>query len=169
MTASSDDPRNIVTGWEIPTATYSDQPYIVKSPTENLGFNDGEWFPVQLMNVKELLRLSRSLAAASPGVETSRLIPPQTCCKQVTARARVCFSTLWLYQTPISIGDGVAAKIAGLPDYSLNVHKLEGSRYRVPDGPGLGVEFNEARAQGQTFKFWEAPHLHRRDGSHTNW
>ncbi len=65
------------------------------TPTENLGFDDQEWFPVQL--------------------------------------------------------------------------RLEGSRYRVPDGPGLGVEFNEARARGETFRFWEAPHLHRRDGSHTNW
>jgi len=31
-----DDPRNIGTGWEIPTATYSDQPYIVKT-------DDGAW------------------------------------------------------------------------------------------------------------------------------
>ena len=46
---------------------------------------------------------------------------------------------------------------------------LEGTRYRVPDTPGLGVEFDEQLAQKQSFKFWEAPHLHRRDGSHTNW
>ena len=37
------------------------------------------------------------------------------------------------------------------------------------DGPGLGVEFNEEAAKEQTFKFWEAPHWHRRDGSHQNW
>ena len=36
MTTPSDDPRNIVAGWEIPTATYSDQPYIVKT-------DDGAW------------------------------------------------------------------------------------------------------------------------------
>ena len=47
--------------------------------------------------------------------------------------------------------------------------ELEGSRFRVSDTPGLGVEFNEELASKQTFKFWEAPHLHRRDGSHTNW
>jgi hypothetical protein len=35
----------------------------------------------------------------------------------------VCFSTLWLYQPPISIGGGVAAKTAGLPGYFLNVHQ----------------------------------------------
>lgn len=46
---------------------------------------------------------------------------------------------------------------------------LEGPRFRVPDTPGLGVEFNEELASRQTFEFSEAPHLHRRDGSHTNW
>jgi len=39
----------------------------------------------------------------------------------------------------------------------------------VPDSPGLGVTLDEALAQKQSFKYWEAPHLHRRDGSHTNW
>jgi galactonate dehydratase len=47
--------------------------------------------------------------------------------------------------------------------------KLDGSRFPIPDTPGLGVEFNEALAQQQTFKFWEAPRLYRRDGSITNW
>jgi galactonate dehydratase len=47
--------------------------------------------------------------------------------------------------------------------------KLEGSRFPVPEGPGLGVEFDEALAAKRPFKFWEGPHLHRRDGSHTNW
>ena len=47
--------------------------------------------------------------------------------------------------------------------------ELEGPRYRVPDTPGLGVEFNEELAASRPFQFWEAPHLHRRDGSHTNW
>ena len=47
--------------------------------------------------------------------------------------------------------------------------RLEGSAIPVPDAPGLGVEFNEEMALKQPFKFWEAPHLHRRDGSYTNW
>jgi len=47
--------------------------------------------------------------------------------------------------------------------------KLEGARFRVPDSPGLGVEFNEELAAKQSFKFWEAPHLRRCDGSYTNW
>ena len=45
--------------------------------------------------------------------------------------------------------------------------RIEGVRYPVPTGPGLGVEFNED-AVGEPFRFWEAPHLHRRDGSYTN-
>jgi galactonate dehydratase len=47
--------------------------------------------------------------------------------------------------------------------------KLEGSAIPVPEGPGLGVDVNEALIQQQTFKFWEAPHWRRRDGSVTNW
>ena len=47
--------------------------------------------------------------------------------------------------------------------------ELEGSRFPVLDAPGLGVEVNEELVAGQTFRFWEAPHLHQSDGSHTNW
>ena len=47
--------------------------------------------------------------------------------------------------------------------------RLEGNRFPVPDSPGLGVEFDETKAAEQAFRFWEAPHLHRRDGSYTNW
>ena len=45
----------------------------------------------------------------------------------------------------------------------------QGSRIEVPDGPGLGVAFNEEMAEEQKFKFWEANHLRRTDGSFTNW
>jgi L-alanine-DL-glutamate epimerase and related enzymes of enolase superfamily len=47
--------------------------------------------------------------------------------------------------------------------------KLEGTAIPVPDAPGLGVEVNEEEIKKQSFKFWEAPHLHRHDGSVTNW
>jgi galactonate dehydratase len=47
--------------------------------------------------------------------------------------------------------------------------RLEGTRYVVSDTPGLGVEVNEDLIKKQSFKFWEAPHLKRRDGSVTNW
>jgi galactonate dehydratase len=46
---------------------------------------------------------------------------------------------------------------------------LEGATYPVNDAPGLGVEVDEAAVKAQTFKFWEAPHWKRRDGSVTNW
>jgi galactonate dehydratase len=39
----------------------------------------------------------------------------------------------------------------------------------VPDVPGLGVEVNEEYVRSQSFKFWEAPRLRRRDGSYQNW
>jgi len=47
--------------------------------------------------------------------------------------------------------------------------RIEGTWYKVPDSPGLGVEFDEELALSKPFKFWEAPHLHRKDGSYTNW
>jgi galactonate dehydratase len=47
--------------------------------------------------------------------------------------------------------------------------RLDGTRFPVPETPGLGVDFNEELAKERAFKFWEAPHLHRRDGSYTNW
>ena len=46
---------------------------------------------------------------------------------------------------------------------------LEGTTFRVPEGPGLGVEVDEALAAKGEFRFAEFPHLRRRDGSHTNW
>jgi galactonate dehydratase len=47
--------------------------------------------------------------------------------------------------------------------------KLEGIQHRITDTAGLGIEINEEAISEETFKFWEAPHLHRRDRSYTNW
>jgi galactonate dehydratase len=47
--------------------------------------------------------------------------------------------------------------------------RLDGTHYPVSDAPGLGIEVNEALIEKQSFEFWEAPHLVRRDGSVTNW
>jgi galactonate dehydratase len=47
--------------------------------------------------------------------------------------------------------------------------RQEEYRLVVSDTPGLGVEFNEERALRTEFRYWEAPHLRRRDGSVTNW
>ncbi len=47
--------------------------------------------------------------------------------------------------------------------------RLVGAHYPVSDAPGLGIEVNEEPIARQSFKFWEAPHLKRNDGSVTNW
>lgn len=47
--------------------------------------------------------------------------------------------------------------------------QLDGATYPVGDAPGLGVEVDEKFIKKQSFKFWEAPHLKRGDGSVTNW
>ena len=47
--------------------------------------------------------------------------------------------------------------------------KLENAHYIVPTSPGLGVEVDEKRLTREAFRFWEAPHLRRHDGSFTNW
>ncbi|MEQ1768817.1 MAG: mandelate racemase/muconate lactonizing enzyme family protein [Devosia sp.] len=55
------------------------------------------------------------------------------------------------------------------PEYFPGLYSLEGAVYRVKDTPGLGIDVDEAAIQKHSFKFWEAPHLVRRDGSVTNW
>jgi galactonate dehydratase len=55
------------------------------------------------------------------------------------------------------------------PDIFPSQLVQDGPRLMIPDVPGLGVDVNEAFIEQQSFKFWEAPHLHRRDGSVTNW
>ncbi len=47
--------------------------------------------------------------------------------------------------------------------------RLDGAHYTVPDTPGLGIEINESALTSVSFRFWEAPHLRRHDGSITNW
>ena len=46
--------------------------------------------------------------------------------------------------------------------------ELDGAVFPVSDAPGLGVEFDEQVALAQEWKFYEMPHLRKRDGSHTN-
>ena len=60
---------------------------------------------------------------------------------------------------------------AGTPTADLfpQMPALDGAIYHVPEGPGLGIEVNEALLTAASFRFWEAPHLVRRDGSVTNW
>ena len=44
-----------------------------------------------------------------------------------------------------------------------------GVTYLIPTAPGLGIEINEQMITRDEFRFWEAPHLRRKDGSYTNW
>ena len=46
---------------------------------------------------------------------------------------------------------------------------LQGNVFPVPTAPGLGIEIDEKLAESQSWKFWEAPHWQRRDGSVQNW
>ena len=46
---------------------------------------------------------------------------------------------------------------------------LEGTSFPVPNTPGLGIDMDLKLAESQTWKFWEAPHWKRRDGSVQNW
>lgn len=47
--------------------------------------------------------------------------------------------------------------------------QIDGTRYKLSDAPGLGVDFNEELALKEGFKMVEAPRLKREDGSFTNW
>jgi galactonate dehydratase len=47
--------------------------------------------------------------------------------------------------------------------------ELEGSRYPVPTGPGLGIDVDEKIAASRASNPAGYNHLHRRDGSYTNW
>lgn len=47
--------------------------------------------------------------------------------------------------------------------------RLVGNTFPVPTAPGLGIEMDLKLAEGQEWKFWEAPHNVRSDGSVTNW
>ena len=46
--------------------------------------------------------------------------------------------------------------------------QAEGSRFPVPESPGLGVEFNEELARANPAEIGQGPFLRRRDGSVTN-
>ena len=72
----------------------------------------------------------------------------------------------WL-ETRVSPGDLYAG---GMTDDMFPVQpRLQGAVYPVSNAPGLGIEVNEALLTTESFKFWEAPHLKRHDGSVTNW
>ena len=59
---------------------------------------------------------------------------------------------------------------ANNPDFEIFPEQLvfAGNGYEVPETPGLGVDVDETKLT-KPFEFWEPPHPHRADGSHTNW
>jgi galactonate dehydratase len=73
------------------------------------------------------------------------------------------FSWLEARNTPGEAGHGETGEV-----FPTQL-KLEGTSIPVPDVPGLGVDVDEEYLKKQSFKYWEAPHLERRDGSVTNW
>ncbi|HWA18297.1 MAG TPA: mandelate racemase/muconate lactonizing enzyme family protein [Devosia sp.] len=54
-------------------------------------------------------------------------------------------------------------------DFFPDQPRIQQAHYEVDDSPGLGVTVNEELIKKQSFRFWEAPHLKRNDGSVTNW
>ena len=47
--------------------------------------------------------------------------------------------------------------------------ELRGDGFPLPQGPGLGIEFDEEAARRYPPLSWEAPHFRRRDGAFTNY
>lgn len=59
--------------------------------------------------------------------------------------------------------------MSGQHKYFENHPEVENTVYKISDAPGLGMDVNEEAVKAQSFKFWEAPRLHKADGSFTNW
>ena len=56
-----------------------------------------------------------------------------------------------------------------LTDVVPNQPVWENGYILAPTAPGLGIEFDRKAAAAQPFQMAELPHLHREDGSFTNW
>lgn len=53
--------------------------------------------------------------------------------------------------------------------YFINRPTVRNNALEVNCAPGLGVDVNEDLIRNLPFKYWEAPRLHKKDGSYTNW
>jgi len=56
-----------------------------------------------------------------------------------------------------------------LTEVVLNQPIWEDGYILAPTAPGLGIEFDRQEAAARPFRMTELPHLHRADGSFTNW
>ena len=54
-------------------------------------------------------------------------------------------------------------------DLFSGMPQLDGPNLLLSDSPGIGVEVNEDELSRRSVSWWEPPHLHRSDGSFTNW
>ena len=73
----------------------------------------------------------------------------------------------WL-ETRVGVSDDGYMSKADTSFFPLHPQR-DGASYPVGDLPGLGIEVDEEQITKASFKYWEAPHLKRRDGSVTNW
>ncbi|AWB66241.1 galactonate dehydratase [Saccharobesus litoralis] len=53
--------------------------------------------------------------------------------------------------------------------FFVNRPQVVGNALPVLNEPGLGIDVNEDLIKDLDFKYWEAPRLHKADGSYTNW
>jgi len=56
-----------------------------------------------------------------------------------------------------------------LTDVIINQPPWEDGHILAPTAPGLGIDFDRQAAAAHPFRMTELPHLHRADGSFTNW
>lgn len=59
--------------------------------------------------------------------------------------------------------------LLGQQDYFINAPLLKNTGFVISEAPGLGVDVREEVLNKHLFRFWEAPRLHKPDGSFTNW
>ncbi|MBX0331488.1 mandelate racemase/muconate lactonizing enzyme family protein, partial [Oscillochloris sp. ZM17-4] len=72
----------------------------------------------------------------------------------------------WL-EVRVTEAENLYAGASGVNDADLLFPvqpRLEGTAFPLPTAPGLGIEMDESVAQGQSWRFWEAPHYRRGDG-----
>lgn len=53
--------------------------------------------------------------------------------------------------------------------FFINRPEVNNNTFDIINSPGLGIDVNEDLIKDLPFKFWEAPRLHKADGSYTNW
>ncbi len=59
--------------------------------------------------------------------------------------------------------------MANQHQFFVNPPDVQDTVYQIPDAPGLGMDVVEDALKAHPFRFWEAPRLHKADGSFTNW